>query len=84
MSDNANLLKLVGNPEDETQYFLATSKGVFRSARDDDGKRAGRTTRTACAVASTSTDIVINFDNVSKPTLYIATRGRGFWRRTIE
>jgi hypothetical protein len=29
-------------------------------------------------------DIVINFDNVTKPTLYIATRGRGFWRRTIE
>jgi len=27
---------------------------------------------------------VINFDNVTKPTLYIATRGRGFWRRTIE
>src|SRR5262249_11482011 len=33
-SHNADLLKLVGNPLNESQYFLATSKGVFRS---DDG-----------------------------------------------
>ena len=46
VSNDANLVKLVGNPAVD--------------------------------------DIVINYDNVSTPTLYIATHGRGFWRRTIE
>ncbi len=80
-SDNADLLKLVGNPGNEKQYFLATSKGVFRS---DDGGAHWNDYSDGLRFHEQVDDIVINFDTVTKPTLYIATRGRGFWRRTIE
>jgi hypothetical protein len=81
-SGDASLLKLIGNPGDETQYFLATSKGVFRS---DDGGVHWKDYSDGLRYHEWVDDIVINFDTVSgKPTLYIVTHGRGFWRRTIN
>jgi hypothetical protein len=29
-------------------------------------------------------DIVINTHGLDKPTLYIGTKGRGFWQRIVE
>jgi photosystem II stability/assembly factor-like uncharacterized protein len=81
-SGDANLLKLIGNPGNNTQYFLATSKGVFRS---DDGGVHWNDYSDGLRYHEQVDDIVINFDNVSgKPTLYVVTFGRGFWRRTID
>lgn len=88
VSDNANLIKLIGNPGDKTEeYFLATNKGVFRGTRGKDGTGTVRWKDYSQGLRyhEKVDDIVINFDNVSgNPTLYIATRGRGFWRRTID
>lgn len=87
VSGNANLLKLVGNPASagdpsRGQYFLATTKGVFRS---DDGGAHWKDYSEGLRYHEQVDDIVINFDHVSgQPTLYIATFGRGFWRRTID
>ena len=83
-SGNANLLKLIGNPKVETEYFLATSKGVFRGARGGDGKVCWTDYSEGLRDHEDVEDIVINYDKVSAPTLYIATHGRGFWRRTVE
>ncbi len=85
VSDNANLVKLIGNPGDKSEFFLATNKGVFRGDRGKDGKVHWKDYSNGLRYHEKVDDIVINFDNVSgNPTLYIATRGRGFWRRTIE
>ena len=81
-SDNAGLLKLIGNPAEETQLFLATTKGVFRS---DDGGTHWRDYSEGLRFHEQVDDIVINSnpDKVPYPTLYVATHGRGFWQRTI-
>jgi hypothetical protein len=84
-SDDADLLKLIGNPTSSVEeYFLATSKGVFRGARGTDGEVHWKDYSDGLRHHEQVDDIVINFDNVTKPTLYVATRGRGFWRRTID
>ncbi len=84
-SGNADLVKLIGNPGDEKEFFLATSKGVFRGEKGDDGTVHWTDYSEGLRYHENVDDIVINFDNVSgNPTLYVATRGRGFWRRTIE
>jgi hypothetical protein len=80
-SHDADLMKLIGNPGKKGQYFLATSNGVFRS---DDGGATWKDYSDGLRQHEQVDDIVINFDNVSQPTLYVATRGRGFWWRTIE
>jgi hypothetical protein len=85
VSGNADLIKLVGNPGDEKEFFLATSKGVFRGHTHDDGTIHWKDYSEGLRYQEQVQDIIINFDNVSgNPTLYIATRGRGLWRRTID
>jgi len=85
VSGNADLIKLIGNPGDENEFFLATSKGVFRGHVHDDGTVHWKDYWEGLRHQEKVDDIVINFDNVSgNPTLYISTRGRGFWRRTVN
>jgi hypothetical protein len=84
-SGNAALLKLVGNPANYpvTEFFLATTKGVFRSV---DGGKCWFGYSEGLRKDEEIDDIILNFDNTSAtgPTLYIATHGRGFWRRTVQ
>jgi photosystem II stability/assembly factor-like uncharacterized protein len=85
VSDNASLIKLIGNPAGDTEYFLATSNGVFRGEVNKHGAVHWTDYSEGLRCHEQVEDIVINFDNVSgNPTLYIATQGRGFWRRTID
>jgi hypothetical protein len=77
----ADLHKLIGNPRDPAEFFLATSRGVFHSVdggttwtRFDEGLRLYEDVR----------DIVISADDLRAPRLYISTEGRGFWLRTLE
>jgi hypothetical protein len=82
VSDNADLLKLIGNPAIETELFLATSKGVFSS---EDGGVHWKDYSEGQGYHEVVDERALKFDNVpGKPTLYIATHGRGFWRRTID
>jgi len=80
-SGDAALIKLVGNPALEDELFLATSNGVFRS---ENGGKCWFHWSEGLRRSERVDDIVINFDNLSTPTLYIATHGRGFWSRTVE
>jgi hypothetical protein len=80
-SDNAALLKLIGNPGLKEELFLATSNGLFRS---EDGGKCWFGWSEGLRKHEQVDDIVINFDNLSTPTLYIATHGRGFWSRRVE
>jgi hypothetical protein len=77
----ADLNKLIGNPRDPSEFFLATSRGVFRTVNAgstwtafDEGLRLHEDVR----------DIVISADGLRSPRLYISTEGRGFWLRTLE
>jgi hypothetical protein len=75
--------KLIGNPRNLFELFLATSKGVYHAAFDfvngfqwvpySEGLRLNEEVQ----------DIVINVHGLSQPTLYIGTKGRGFWKRTV-
>lgn len=78
MSDNAKLLKLIGHPALENEFFLATTKGVFRSV---DGGRHWEDYSEGLRYHEEVEDIVITSDLAH---LLIATRGRGFWRRKIH
>jgi len=84
-SNDAAMIKLVGNPTSYpvTELFLATTNGVFRS---EDGGKCWFDYSEGLRKHEQVDDIVINFDNVTatQPTLYVATHGRGFWRRTIQ
>jgi hypothetical protein len=73
--------KLIGNPKNALQLFLATTQGVWRSDtagvhwfKYEDGMR----------VSEEVQDIVINAHNVNPPTLFAATKGRGFWWREVD
>jgi photosystem II stability/assembly factor-like uncharacterized protein len=77
----ADFNKLIGNPQNPEEFFLATSRGVFHTTnnghkweRFDEGLR----------YREDVTDIVINTHGLSAPTLYIITKGRGFWMRTLR
>jgi hypothetical protein len=75
--------KLIGNPRNLFELFLATSKGVYHTVFDfvngfhwvpfSEGLRLNEEVQ----------DIVINVHGLSQPTLYIGTKGRGFWQRVV-
>jgi len=75
-----DLYRLVANPKNPSQLFLATSDGVFRSL---DGGGHWTDYSRGLRLHETVEDMVINSDNVDPPTLYAATQGRGFWIRTL-
>jgi hypothetical protein len=55
VSDDADLLKLVGNPGDEKQYFSLRARAYFVAIVAMTARCTGRTIRTACAITSRST-----------------------------
>jgi hypothetical protein len=71
--------RLVANPSNLDQLFLATSDGVWRS--DSGGVCWTRWSR-GLRRNEVVLDLLINAED-SPPTLYIATQGRGFWGRQI-
>ena len=80
-SNDADLIKLIGNPALEDELFLATSNGIFRS---ENGGKCWFGWSEGLRTHERVDDVVINFDNLSTPTLYVATHGRGFWQRTLQ
>jgi hypothetical protein len=76
--------KLIGNPKNDLSgnlkdLFLATSAGVYRTNSEGKWKPYSEGLRSNEEVQ----DIVINSDHKSPATLYIATKGRGFWQRIV-
>jgi len=73
--------KLIGNPHNRQQFLLATSRGIYRTDNSGlhwylyaEGLRLGEDVQ----------DVVINTRGLTHPTLYIGTKGRGFWWRSLE
>jgi len=81
VAGNGDFNKLIGNPRDPRQFFLATSKGVFRT---DDAGESWHAYSEGLRLNEDVTDIVINIHGLDRPTLYIGTNGRGFWQRVVE
>ncbi len=80
IDQDVDLYRLVANPKDTSQLYLATSDGVFRSL---DGGAHWTDYSRGLRIHEIVEDMVINSDQVDPPTLYVATEGRGFWRRTL-
>lgn len=79
-----DFVKLLANPRNLDQMFLATTRGVFRSdARDENGP-VWQPYSEGLRENEEIQDIVINVHGLDQPTLYIATKGRGFWKRTVQ
>lgn len=72
--------KLIGNPKNLGELFLATSKGVYIKRPNENWRAYSHGLRMDEDVQ----DIVINSDNANPATLYIATFGRGFWQRIVD
>jgi len=73
-------IKLVANPTDQTQMFLATDTSVYRT--DNAGVNWYRYMNGLPAVVKVF-DIELNSDNANPPLLHIGTFGRGFWDRKV-
>jgi len=79
-NEGPDFLKLIVNPRNVSQMFLATSEGVYRTDSAgfhwylySEGLRLNEDVQ----------DIVINVHGLDRPILYIGTR-RGFWQRIVE
>ena len=84
VGSDTHLVKLIGNPRDLNQLFIATSKGVFRTDTGEGANPHWRLYSKGLRLNEEVQDIVINSDYQNPATLFIATRGRGFWQRAIK
>lgn len=80
-NDGPDFLKLIANPKNLIQLFLATSTGVYRS--DTEGLHWYPYSE-GLRLNEEVLDIVINVHDLAQPTLYIGTKGRGFWQRIVQ
>jgi hypothetical protein len=76
--------KLIQNPRDLSQFFLATSRGVYRCDWNIVTRYHWVPYSQGLRVNENVQDIVINIHGLDQPTLYVATMGRGFWKRTVQ
>ena len=78
---DASYWKLVANPQDQRQLFLATDQGIYRS--DNFGANWYRYMSGMPDVANIF-GMELNYDNANPPLLHIGTYGRGFWERQVQ
>ena len=76
--------KLIANPRNPLQLFLATSRGVYRCDFNFIEGFHWVPYSQGLRLAENVQDIVINIHGLDHPTLYAATRGRGLWKRTVQ
>ncbi|MBZ5654172.1 MAG: Ig-like domain repeat protein [Acidobacteriia bacterium] len=77
---NGYFWKLVANPGDQQNLFLATDTGVYRS---DNGGANWYSYAAGLPAVVFVNDIELNYDHASPPLLHIGTYGRGFWDRQV-
>lgn len=75
-----DFVKLIVNPRNVGQMFLATSKGVYRT---DTAGFHWYLYSEGLRLNEEVDDIVINVHGLDRPILYIGTR-RGFWQRAVD
>jgi hypothetical protein len=79
-----DLIKLIANPLNQKQMFLATNNGVYRT---DDGGTTWQSYSAGLRLRETVQDIVVQIHRDTDPPtvhLYIATQGRGLYTRTVQ
>jgi hypothetical protein len=76
-----DLFRLVANPKNVNQLFIATSRGVFRSL---DGGTHWTDYSKGLRLNETVQDLVMSADHADPARLTIATQGRGFWARPLN
>jgi len=77
---DGNYWKLIANPADQTQLFLATDTGIYRS---DNGGVNWYSFMNGLPAVESVVGMELNYDNASPPLLHIGTYGRGFWDRQV-
>ena len=78
---DASYWKLIANPADQTQLFLATDQGIYRS--DNGGVNWYQYMSGMPAVADIF-GLELNYDYSNPPLLHLGTYGRGFWDRQVS
>jgi hypothetical protein len=76
--------KLIANPRNPAQLFLTTSQGVYRCDWNIIDRFHWVPYSQGLRINEDVLDIVINIHGLDQPTLYVATKGRGFWKRTVK
>jgi Bacterial Ig-like domain (group 3) len=77
---NASFWKLIANPGDQTQLFLGTDQGVYRS---DNGGKNWYAYNNGMPTVANIFGMELNYDYASPPLLHVGTYGRGFWDRQV-
>src|SRR5579884_3917203 len=77
---DGNYWKLVANPNDQTQLFLATDTGIYRS---DNGGVNWYSFMNGLPAVESVVGLELNYDDASPALLHIGTYGRGFWDRQV-
>ena len=77
---NGAFWKLIANPGDQQNLFLATDTGVYRS---DNGGTNWYPYMDGLPAVPIATDIELNYDHANPPLLHLSTYGRGFWDRQV-
>ena len=72
---------LIGNPRMPNQFFLATSRGVYRT---DTRGTHWYLYSAGLRLDENVQDIVINVHGLDVPTLYAGTWGRGLWKIDVQ
>ena len=81
ISPDTDFYKLICNPQNPKQLFLATGRGVFET---DPSTGKWHAFSEGLRPHELIQDIVITpSSGAGSRTLYIATKGRGFWRRLV-
>jgi hypothetical protein len=84
MPSDLSFNKLIGNPRNPLELFLATNQGVYRCDFNFINGFHWVPYSTGLRINEDVLDIVINIHGLDQPTLYVATKGRGFWKRTVQ
>lgn len=77
---DASFWKLIANPGDQSQLFLGTDQGIYRS--DNGGVNWYQYMSGMPAVASIF-GLELNYDYSNPPLLHLGTYGRGYWNRQV-
>jgi Big-like domain-containing protein len=77
---DANYWKLIANPGDQSQLFLGTDQGIYRS---DNGGKNWYSYNNGMPTVASIFGLELNYDYASPPLLHVGTYGRGFWDRQV-
>lgn len=77
---DSSFWKLIANPGDQSNLFLATDQGVYRS---DNGGKNWYAFNNGMPTVANIFGLELNYDFSNPPLLHAGTYGRGFWDRQV-